>query len=191
LSAYPAGTSVYNCAMFTNNVVNLSMKMGNGIDPNLAYDANGNIKATMTQTGLKINASSEIDNLTYTYQSNSNKLSIVTDAANEKDSKLGDFIPIAIGRPATKGSTDYSYDANGNLISDANKKITSITYNFLNLPSVITVTGNGSAGSPSGTIGYVYDAAVNKLKKVTVDNTIAPTKTTATLYIGGAVYENE
>lgn len=41
---------------------------------------------------------------------------------------------------ATKGSTDYSYDGNGNLKLDNNEKISSITYNYLNLPFVITIT---------------------------------------------------
>ncbi len=146
---------------------------------NMSYDANGNI-ITMNQKGLKINTSPLIDQLAYTYQTNSNKLSKVVDAVVDKDSKLGDFKY----DPATKGTTDYSYDANGNLISDANKKITSITYNYLNLPSVIAVIGKGS-------ITYTYDATGNKLKKVTVDNTVSPSKTTTTLYIGGAVYEND
>jgi hypothetical protein len=44
-----------------------------------AYDANGNIKA-MTRAGLLINSSSTIDNLTYTYNTYSNKLLKVTDA---------------------------------------------------------------------------------------------------------------
>jgi hypothetical protein len=39
------------------------------------------------------------------------------------------------------GTDDYSYDANGNLTLDNNKAISSITYNHLNLPSIITVTG--------------------------------------------------
>ncbi len=57
-------------------------------------------------------------------------------------------------------------------------------YNHLNLPSVITVTGKG-------TITYTYDAAGNKLKKTTVDNTVSPAKTTVTSYINGFVYEND
>ena len=145
---------------------------------NLSFDANGNI-LSMNQTGLKINASSPIDQLAYTYQTNSNKLSQVTDAVNDKNSTLGDFKY----DPATKGATDYSYDVNGNLTLDNNKKISSITYNYLNLPAVITVAGKG-------TITYTYDAAGNKLQKKTVDNTITPTQTTTTDYIGGAVYEN-
>ncbi len=38
---------------------------------------------------------------------------------------------------------------------------------------------------------YTNDAAGNKLKKVTADNKVSPSKTTTTLYIGGAVYEND
>jgi len=146
---------------------------------NMSYDANGNI-TSMNQKGLKINASPLIDQLAYTYQTYSNKLSQVTDAVNDNTSMLGDFKY----DPATKGSTDYSYDGNGNLISDANKKISSITYNYLNLPTVIKVTGKG-------TITYTYDATGNKLKKVTVDNTISPAKTSTTLYMGGTVFQND
>ena len=68
---------------------------------------------------------------------------------------MGDF------KDGSNGSTDdYSYDVNGNLVLDNNKAISSITYNYLNLPNVITVTGKG-------TITYTYDAGGNKLKKVT------------------------
>ena len=91
----------------------------------------------MYQNGLKLNASSPVDQLTYSYQSNSNKLQQVTDAANDNTSKLGDFKY----DPATKTSTDYLYDVNGNMNADNNKKISSIVYNHLNLPQLITITG--------------------------------------------------
>jgi hypothetical protein len=77
-----------------------------------------------------------------------------------------------------------TYDVNGNLNVDNNKAISSISYNHLNLPSVIVVTGKG-------TITYTYDAAGNKIQKVTVDNTVNPAKTTTTFYLGGSVYEND
>ena len=64
---------------------------------------------------------------------------------------------------------------------DNNKAISSITYNYLNLRSVITVTGKG-------TISYTYDAAGNKIKKE-VNEAGQPLKTT--LYVGGAIYEND
>jgi hypothetical protein len=56
-------------------------------EENLTYDANGNIM-TMNQKGFKINGSGLIDQLTYTYQTNSNKLSKVDDAVNVADSKM-------------------------------------------------------------------------------------------------------
>lgn len=143
----------------------------------LSYDANGNIK-TMIQKGLLVNASNTIDDLTYTYDTYSNRLLKVTDAV-ATDNKVGDF------NDGTSGTgNDYTYDTNGNLTQDNNKNISSITYNYLNLPEVITVTGKG-------TVTFTYDAAGNKLKKVTVDNTVTPAKTITTLYIGGAVYEND
>ena len=76
---------------------------------NLKYDANGNI-LTMNQKGFKVGGSVFIDQLAYTYQTNSNKLIQVYDTANDPTSKLGDF-----HYTGTKGSSDYSYDGNGNL----------------------------------------------------------------------------
>src|SRR5690606_37280205 len=152
------------------------MKFDVDIGVKLKYDANGNIKA-MVQNGLVINNSPVIDHLTYTYNTNSNKLLKVVDSITA-DNKLGDFHDGSNGT-----GNDYSYDDNGNLTSDANKSISSITYNYLNLPEVITVTGKG-------TITYTYDAAGNKLKKVTVDNTGSSSITTTTLYIGGRSEEH-
>ena len=69
---------------------------------NLSYDANGNI-LSMNQKGFKVGGSALIDQLTYAYQTNSNKLSQVNDAVNDAYRKLGDF-----HYTGTKGSSDYS-----------------------------------------------------------------------------------
>jgi RHS repeat-associated protein len=158
---------------------------------NLNFDANGNI-LTMWQKGWKINGSPTgqtgsnfIDRLSYTYQTPngiggtgySNKLQRVVDESNDNASKLGDFKYDA----NTKTNTDYTYDANGNMVVDNNKKINGIAYNYLNLPQNIDVTSKGS-------IEYVYDAAGNKLKKI-VHETGKPDKTTE--YIAGFVYEDD
>lgn len=157
---------------------------------NLTYDANGNI-ATMNQKGLKINASPFIDQLAYTYTTNSNKLLKAFDNVNPTtdNGKLGDF------KDGSNGSgNDYTYDLNGNLTSDNNKAISGITYNFLNLPLVVTVTGKG-------TITYTYDAAGSKQKKVTAETGVSiihggasytgVTLTTTTTYLGLAVFESK
>ncbi len=143
--------------------VDFSMKMGDGIDPATAYDANGNIKA-MKQWGLKLTGSSVIDEMTYNYKNGevSNKLLAVTEssALGTSDNKLGDFTD------KNRTMDDYDYDANGNLIVDKNKKITATSYNQLNLPYVINL--NKDDGTEKGSITYVYDAAGTKLKKVVV-----------------------
>lgn len=146
----------------------------------MTYDVNGNIKK-MKQMGLKLNNSISMDDMTYDYGENvspaiySNKLLNVTDGVPGASTGLGDF------KDVTGSGNDYAYDVNGNMTSDVNKGIASITYNFLNLPEVITVNGKG-------TITYTYDAAGNKLSK-TINETGQPAKTTA--YIAGFVYEND
>ncbi len=73
------------------------------------------------------------------------------------------------------------------MISDQNKKISSIAYNYLNLPQTITVSPPLGGAGGGGTIEYVYDAAGNKLKKI-VSETGQQPKTT--LYMFG-IYEND
>ena len=156
-----------------------------GIDYSLTsmtYDLNGNITA-LDQNGLNLNTSSPIDDLVYNYYATSNKLRYVKDNLNNAQSTLGDFKEQTGGQTNTTAVPDYDYDLNGNLKYDKNKDISSITYNHLNLPAVITVTGKG-------TITYTYDAGGNKLRKVTVDNTVSPSKTTTTDYYGLFTYED-
>ncbi len=154
--------------------LDFSMKMGDGINTNTAYDANGNIKA-MKQMGVKLNNSRVIDDLSYGYHSLSNRLAYVSDTV-AVDQKLGDFTNKNLGLD------DYSYDGNGNLIVDKNKSINSIKYNHLNLPYEILVNGKD-------TIQYIYDALGVKLEKRTAE-TGAHAKTTVTAYSGSFLYEN-
>jgi hypothetical protein len=95
---------------------------------------------------------------------------------NDNTTTLGDFHY----DPATKIATDYSYDGNGNLITDNNKKISGIIYNYMNLPQQVTMTGKG-------TISYIYDAGGEKLSKSTLDNPAS--MATTTLYLDGFVYQ--
>lgn len=142
---------------------------------NINYDLNGNI-TQLKQWGLKGITSTVIDELDYKYLNSdfSNKLLSVKElVVGNQDNKLGDFTD------KNTSLDDYTYDNNGNLTVDKNKNITSITYNYLNLPQVITTN--------KGTITYTYDAAGRKLKKE-VNETGVGIKTTN--YVGGFVYEN-
>ena len=157
---------------------------------NLAYDANGNI-LSMKQKGYKLGSgSSDIDDLQYNYYTNSNRLKNVIDNSNDVSSKLGDFKTgndylSALGGNKTAGATDYSYDANGSLVTDFNKDITSITYNHLNLPDMVTLHKNGEYQY----INYVYDAFGNKLMKVI--NEPGQERMSRNIYIGPCVYTRD
>ncbi|UPK72824.1 DUF6443 domain-containing protein [Chitinophaga filiformis] len=146
---------------------------------NLTYDANGNIKS-MWQKGMIGTKIDTIDRLAYAYLANSNKLAAVADPnpAKTASAKLGDFID------GTNSGNDYFYDGNGNMVADSNKHISSIVYNHLNLPAIITIAGKG-------TITYQYDATGNKLSKTVLDNTVSPSRTTVTDYAGVFVYKQD
>ncbi|MEJ0101421.1 MAG: hypothetical protein WDO19_02195 [Bacteroidota bacterium] len=163
-----------------NTNINFDMQIGelSGDEWQNTYDANGNIKK-MKQWGMKGTGSQVIDDLTYHYTSAGyrNKLSSVNDV-NTTDNKLGDFTD------KNTSDDDYSYDDNGNLTVDKNKKISSIQYNHLNLPRRITMAGIGT-GSGSGDIYYVYDAVGNKLQKYVNDNSTGTASATTTQYISG------
>ncbi|MBF4519573.1 RHS repeat-associated core domain-containing protein, partial [Flavobacterium sp. ANB] len=84
---------------------------------NLSYDKNGNILYLNRNGDMDPQIGTNvIDNLTYTYPGNSNQLSKVTDSANNS-SGFND---------ANTTGDDYTYDVNGNMISDKNKNITEI-----------------------------------------------------------------
>jgi hypothetical protein len=182
------GSSDWRKDIATNLNINFSMYMGDGLNPSTAYDANGNI-LSMNQYGLQQQASPLIDQLSYGYQqsSTSNKLDQVSDASGFTP-KLGDF------KDGVNVGSDYSYDANGNLKTDANKSISNINYNYLNLPEQISVSGKG-------TISYTYDAQGGKRSKtVTEAGATVSYKgvdysnvsvTTTTYYTGSWVYESK
>lgn len=119
-------------------------------EPLYTYDLNGNI--TRLTRHNKKGTTSIMDDMTYDYGSGvtqSNRLLNVVDAGD-------DFT----GFVDNTNGVDYTYDLNGNMTTDQNKGITSvITYNFLNLPEVVTRGGNS--------IRYIYDATGRKLSQVT------------------------
>ena len=136
------------------------------------YDKNGNIKGLQRYGQLSSAAYGMIDNLTLTL--NGNQLNRVDDAVAASTYNGGfEF------KNGANAADEYSYDANGNLTKDLNKGISGITYNFLNLPNVVTF-------SDGSTITYTYGADGTKLRTV---HKIGST-TTTTDYCGNVVYEN-
>ncbi|MCK9271852.1 MAG: hypothetical protein M0P50_15560, partial [Bacteroidales bacterium] len=118
----------------------------------------------------------DIDNLTYTYQGN--QLQSVNDisygayqADGFKDN--GSFEPI-----------EYTYDDNGNLLTDLNKSLSISKYNHLNLPEQL----NLNPPQHYYEISYLYSATGQKLHKAThIDFTPA----TTTDYVGSFIYHDD
>ena len=113
-----------------------------------------------------------IDNLTIAREGN--KLKSVSDVA---------LSPL-VTNPTnfTDGATntqEYAYDGRGNLTRDDNKGITSITYNPLNLPSVVTF-------STGATIQYFYRSDGVKLRTI---HTPSSGTATTTNYCSNLVYD--
>jgi RHS repeat-associated protein len=141
-------------------------------ESNIQYDRNGNINLLKRYHGdLGL-----IDDLHYNNY-NGNQLGTILDQS-------GSTSTVGFQDKTNGSSNDYAYDANGNLISDFNKSITATTYNYLNLPTLVTITAKG-------TIGYTYDASGNKLQKTITDQTVTPNKITNYYYAGDFVYRND
>ncbi|WP_026726158.1 DUF6443 domain-containing protein [Flavobacterium sasangense] len=131
----------------------------------LTYDKNGNI-TTLNRSGENDSTTPiNIDALTYGYESNTNKLIKVDDTTNHP----------AGFKELVNSTTEYTYDANGNMTKDDNKGITSITYNHLNLPKRIIFSGNNN-------ISYIYNAIGQKVSKT------VSTSGTTTFYLDGFQY---
>ena len=85
----------------------------NNYGMSLTYDPNGNI-LSLSRNGVKNNILTAMDNLTYTYQTATNKLTHVDDNVNKGnyDNDIDDQDP-----------NNYTYDAIGNLIKDNAEEI--------------------------------------------------------------------
>ena len=139
---------------------------------NITYDLNGNLQSMDQKAWNPLyNSVLDIDKLTYFYGENSNELVKVEDDGS--DSGLPDF------KNGVKAAIEYQYDNNGNMVIDDNKGIGAITYNHLNKPIEINVTGKGK-------IQYFYDALGTVLRK-----DISGDSTASYEYYGGFVYKDK
>ncbi|MXN91463.1 type IV secretion protein Rhs [Flavobacterium sp. Sd200] len=140
----------------------------------LQYDSNGNITRIYRNGGVDDpNTIVQIDALELTYPTGSNQLTKVVDNSGSPQG----FNDLA----SSPNGTEYTYDGNGNMLTDLNKGITSIKYNHLNLPVEIIFNNNSSRK-----ITYLYNAAGVKLKKTVVDGA----NTVVVDYLSGFQYKN-
>lgn len=143
----------------------------------LLYDRNGNIKELKRSSSVIAgNAfAALIDNLSYSYAGN--QLQTISDAQQNDD-----------GYPYTAITNLITYDPNGNMTSEKNKKINSISYNFLNLSNEVKVVEIDR----STTVNYTYSAdGVKKNKTVSIICPTCRSGDKSTDYLNGFQYENE
>jgi RHS repeat-associated protein len=122
------------------------------------YDLNGNI-TTLSRFSKPSSGNNpeRIDYLAYNYKGNQlDKITLPPGIVNNPS-----------GYNALQNA--FTYDANGNMTSHLDKRISSIAYNYLNLPSVITTDVTIKQKSR---IKYTYRADGTKLKKYTNGNFI-------------------
>lgn len=132
------------------------------------YDVNGNIKHLQRNSRIGSNAYGLVDNLTYDYFDNGDKLKKVDDAVSG-NIYAHDFRDV--------GGDDYTYSVDGKLTADNNKGIASITYNFLDLLKKVTF-------SDGRTVENWYTSMGEKRQRKVSKNGID----TYTLYDGEMIY---
>ena len=115
------------------------------------YDDAGNILRLKRYIGTQL-----IDDLVYDYGNIGNQICSISDNGHDADQ----YSTIEYHNGKTVADTTFRYDANGNLIYDADRGISAIRYNILNLPDTIQFS-NGNQ------IVNLYDAAGRKYRSVT------------------------
>ena len=134
-------------------------KLNNHFSTSYKYDLMGNILTLRREGLLDSGDYGTIDDLTYSYEGN--QVVKIDDAADESPSYSGAMH----FRDASNEETEYTYDANGNMLTDSNKGITSIDYNVLDLPQCIKTKPRIIFKESTGnTIYYTYSADGTKLR---------------------------
>ena len=151
---------------------NLSLNTNRFSEQVTGYDKQGNILGLSRYGQISETGYSLIDNLTLSY--NGNQLKAVKD--NATSTVYANGFEFKDGANTDK---EYTYDENGNLTKDLNKKITLIEYNWLDLPSKVQFEEGNS-------ISYLYTADGTKLRTTRITGN---TKLT-TDYCTNSIYEN-
>ena len=112
----------------------------------LTYDELGNILSLIRNNST---GATPLNSMTYNYMNAGVRGNQLMSIANST--------PV----PSETQATSYTYNTNGSLITDSKKTLaTPITYNELNMPSLVTFT------TPAKTVAYNYDATGKKLERV-------------------------
>ena len=167
-----------------NRLTQATYEPNNKYDVNIEYDKNGNItdlsrKGQIKNTVLGMGGPTQvisyglIDSLSYNYIGN--QLKNVNDYVTDIETDLNnDFRDNGITM-----RTEYTYDENGNMLTDYNKSL-NIEYNFINQPTKVIK-------DQSNRTEYIYTAGGTKLQSKIIVGGLEESKTD---YCGQFVYEN-
>jgi RHS repeat-associated protein len=177
------GVNTYNFDYDGANRITEALFSGTGQhNTSYTYDKNGNI-TSLTREG-RYGESSQyggIDDLSYTYQGN--QLQSVHDL-NGNNTESEYYQNNGFTDNGSFATTEFTYDANGNMRTDENKNLEVANYNHLNLPQQL----NLSPPQHYHEISYLYTALGQKLCKAThIDYTTA----TTTNYVGSFIYHDD
>jgi RHS repeat-associated protein len=139
-----------------------------------SYDKHGNITHLARHGNKGTSLYGKVDDVTFTYRGNQ-----LLKAAD-----VGETATLSMARDFKDGAdeaVEYAYDANGNMVKDANKQINSIEYNLLNLPKKITFAENANVMNK-----YIYSATRQKLTAFHQN----AASTHRTDYVGNLIYED-
>lgn len=140
---------------YSHEISGSSLVNGGYYNTSFTYDDRGNIQ-TLNRSGQYEDGGSaqynDIDQLTYQYSPNTNRIQKITDAAPSASKEYGLNV---------SSTLDFEYDDNGNWERDPNKEVT-ISYNHLNLPYKATF-------DDGQVIEWTYDAQGTLLRKESFD----------------------
>ena len=117
--------SSYMLALKTIKIVHLCVVLRNG---KLPYDNMDNLLSLSREGDMTSSLKGIVDNLSMTYDGN--MLASVSDSAPAPSvTGSADF------RDGVSEAVEYTYDRNGNMTSDLNRKVSLISYNMQNRPA--------------------------------------------------------
>ncbi len=174
----------------------ISEKAGVDYSATYSYDHNGN-PTSITRTGItEKNGTTPsygtIDQMSFTYTGNQLK-KIDDNGAELSYEGAMDF------RDGSVATTEYSWDKNGNMTRDLNRKISKIGYNSLNLPETITYTDGHKVMNTYDCLGrkvsVIYQISVPSVTTPQADGSSVTSNYYRTYmrrsYSGNCIYRND
>lgn len=146
---------------------------GNASGGGISFDENGNI-LNLKRDGYDLSSSYAMDNLSFTYASNSNQLSSVSDAVST--ASYGDI--------ETGSGGSYTHNSLGQLTASTVDGVTDVKYNSMRL--VRKTTKPGSPNNPY--VNYYYNANNDRIRIEEVNASLAKTTTWFVRDASGALF---